>query len=256
MPPERISARGRDVPEPDRRERLRRRLEATRWNAVIESMVLELVTVLTHKLKSPLTGLSLVASRLRRTGGRAGGDETLKGLADQIEAMTLRLSADVDRILEPLIGAGPPVDAVLLAREDAGRDDLEFALTAGKGVPPARGDVDFLLRALHDVLVNAGRIAAPPSRIEVATAVAEPGDVEIGVTVQNFPQGQPVETLLRPPESPPGFPLLVVPHILQRIGGQVRSFSASADVARVCFKLPQGLDGSSSAGRDGAAGPP
>jgi signal transduction histidine kinase len=191
-----------------------------------------------HELRAPLARIRLAVELMKDSVD----GERRKGLEHDI--------AELDRLVDEILLAsrldsvasieGDSLDLLALAAEECARYDetqLEGSVT------PLRGDARLLRRLLRNLLENARRHGAPPTRVRIAADAAT-----ATLTVQDAGPGVPpaefdkvFEPFYRPASSRnaagTGLGLALVRQIARRHGGDARCvlFDASADGVRSGF---------------------
>jgi signal transduction histidine kinase len=125
----------------------------------------ELTSMLTHELKSPLAGMMLAATRLRKALAELPGEKKLEAIAAQLSdsinvlSSTIRLASD--KVKTPALKFSPvdvtePIEnAVLLVARRAEAAGVNIVRDAGHDLPRISADPNFLTRAFLNLLTNA-----------------------------------------------------------------------------------------------------
>ena len=155
----------------------------------------QLIAMLAHELRNPLSTVSIALSVLRLRGGAAGADETWKRALDAAERQVFHQAALVDDLLEAArVTRGEidlhrePLDLGRLVPEvvDTHREELREAgltldLELTRELLPVSGDRLRLWQAVAHLLQNAMKFSPPGGRVKVRVRRAADGRAEISV---------------------------------------------------------------------------
>jgi signal transduction histidine kinase len=155
----------------------------------------QLIAMLAHELRNPLSTVSIALSVLRLRGGAAETDETWKRALDTAERQVHHQAALVDDLLEAArVTRGEidlhrePLDLAWLVPEvvDAHREDFREAglaldLELTREPLPVSGDRLRLWQAVAHLLQNAVKFSPPGSWVKVRLGRAAGGRAEISV---------------------------------------------------------------------------
>jgi len=155
----------------------------------------QLLAMLGHELRNPLSTVSIALSVLRQRGARGEADETWRRALDAAERQVFHQAALVDDLLEASRATRgeidlhlEPLDLARLVPEvvDAYRDEMRdagLALDAEltPNVLPVSGDRLRLWQAVAHLLQNALKFSPPGGRVKVRLRRAGDGRAEISV---------------------------------------------------------------------------
>jgi signal transduction histidine kinase len=260
----RLNADGFDVPDVAFAEELARRAALSIDNALLhESSCLavrardDLLAIVSHDLRSPLSAIKLSAGLLKRAG--AANDEKRTELANRIE----RTSETMKRLIEDLLAASKiesgtfsvetrpePIEPLLietfdLFREAAATQAIAFEMDIDPEVADVTCDRDRVLEVLSNLVSNAlkftpaaGSIIVTARRMgeNVCIRVADSGP---GIAESEWPHlfdryWQARHTR----RGGAGLGLFIVKGIVEAHGGHVWAERAASGGACLCFTLP------------------
>src|SRR3954451_3983947 len=228
----------------------------------VEEIRRDFVANVSHELKTPVGGLSLLAEAVL---GASDDPEAVRRFAGRMQVEASRLTGLVQEIvdlsrLHLADTLHPPrvvdVDAVVHDAVDrcrlvASAKDLEIAV---QGDPEARvyGDDDLLMTAVRNLVDNAVAYSPTGSRIAVIVG-RHHGLVEIAVTDQGvgIPEDEQVRIFERFYRVDParsrttggtGLGLAIVKHVCANHGGEVTVWSAPGEGATFTMRLPDAVD--------------
>jgi len=238
----------------------------------------QLLAMLAHELRNPLSTVSIALSVLRLRGGKAQADETWNRALDTAERQVFHQAALVDDLLEASrVTRGKidlhrePVDLARLVPEvvDAYRDDLREAGLAldtelTREALPVSGDRLRLWQAVAHLLQNALKFSPPGGRVKVGLRHGAGGTAEItvrdsgaGISPELLPHVFEVFTqadhTLDRAKGGLGVGLAVVKGVIELHGGEVEAASEGKAGKGSEFKLVLPLD---PAARPGLGQPP
>jgi PAS domain S-box-containing protein len=220
----------------------------------------EILAVVTHDLRNPLSGLILAAMTAERKASRLSGGEELRAAAATIVDNARSMSALVDDLLA--VATAPsgrsmlqiaPVRATELAARAAraieplfARADIKLEVHAPDDLPAVQVDANRILRVLANLLDNAMKfterggttfLEAHAVSADVRFSVANTGpalsDEELADMFQPFWQAT------RKDRRGAGLGLAISRSIIEAHGGSVWAEPADGMRVRVCFVLPR-----------------
>jgi two-component system sensor histidine kinase SenX3 len=228
----------------------------------VEEIRRDFVANVSHELKTPVGGLSLLAEAVL---GASDDPEAVRRFAGRMQVESSRLSGLVQEIvdlsrLQLADTLHPPrvvdVDAVVREAVDrcrlvASAKDIELSVSSD---PEARvyGDGDLLMTAVRNLVDNAVAYSPGGSRVTIAVA-RHHGLVEISVTDEGvgIPQDEQVRIFERFYRVDParsrstggtGLGLAIVKHVCANHGGEVTVWSAPGEGATFTMRLPDAVD--------------
>jgi two-component system sensor histidine kinase SenX3 len=228
----------------------------------VEETRRDFVANVSHELKTPVGGLSLLAEAVL---GASDDPEAVRRFASRMQVEANRLTGLVQEIvdlsrLQLADTLHPPrvvdVDAVVHDAVDrcrlvASAKDIEIAV---QGDPEARvyGDGDLLMTAVRNLVDNAVAYSPGGSRIAI-TVGRHHGLVEIAVTDQGvgIPDDEQVRIFERFYRVDParsratggtGLGLAIVKHVCANHGGEVTVWSQPGQGATFTMRLPDAVD--------------
>jgi signal transduction histidine kinase len=155
----------------------------------------EVLAIVSHDLRSPLSIVSMAADAIRDTGGDAWGEELgmIKRAVSRMNRLILDL-LDVTRMesgrvtfkmgtVDPAAVAGEAIEAF---RQQAERRSLALELTLAPSLPALRADRDRVLQALSNLLDNAIKFTDSGA---VRVAVDDEDGAAVRFTVADTGQG-------------------------------------------------------------------
>jgi len=238
----------------------------------------QLLAMLGHELRNPLSTVSIALSVLRQRGARGEGDETWKRALDAAERQVFHQAALVDDLLEASRATRgeidlhlEPLDLARLVPEvvDAYRDEMRDAgLVLDSDLTsqalPVSGDRLRLWQAVAHLMQNALKFSPPGGRVRVRLRRSGKGKAEIsvrdrgiGISPQLLPHVFEVFTqadhTLDRAKGGLGIGLAVVKGVIEHHGGEVRASSDGEPGHGAEFKLLLPLDPSLAPGTAAAA---
>jgi signal transduction histidine kinase len=233
----------------------------------------QLLAMLGHELRNPLSTVSIALSVLRQRGALGEGDETWRRALDAAERQVFHQAALVDDLLEASRATRgeidlhlEPLDLARLVPEvvDAYRDemrDADLVLDAEltSQALPVSGDRLRLWQAVAHLLQNALKFSPPGGRVRVRLRRSGEGKAEIsvrdrgvGISPQLLPHVFEVFTqadhTLDRAKGGLGVGLAVVKGVIEHHGGEVRASSDGEPGHGAEFKLLLPLDTAAAAG--------
>jgi signal transduction histidine kinase len=210
----------------------------------------QLLAMLGHELRNPLSTVSIALSVLRQRGARGEGDETWRRALDVAERQVFHQAALVDDLLEASRATRgeidlhlEPLDLARLVPEvvDAYRDEMRDAgLVLDADLTPqalpVSGDRLRLWQAVAHLLQNALKFSPPGGRVRVRLRRAGGGTAEIsvrdrgvGISPELLPHVFEVFTqadhTLDRAKGGLGIGLAVVKGVIEHHGGEVQASS-------------------------------
>lgn len=228
-----------------------RRVEQTRRDFVVN---------VSHELKTPVGGLSLLAEAVE---GAADDPDAVRRFATRMHSETSRLTQLVQEIVElsrlqvsAAFEEPVAIDAALCARQAlehvrllAENKQIDLVCSSGMDAPaPTFGDATLLTTAIRNLLENAIHYSSPHTR--VALAVRQAGNLvqvtvtDQGVGISALDQARIFERFYRvdPARSRQtggtGLGLAIVKHVAQGHGGDVTVWSEEGQGSTFTLHLP------------------
>lgn len=228
-----------------------RRVEQTRRDFVVN---------VSHELKTPVGGLSLLAEAVE---GAADDPDAVRRFAARMHSETSRLTQLVQEIVElsrlqvsAAFEEPVAIDAALCARQAlehvrllAENKQIDLVCSSGMDAPaPTFGDATLLTTAIRNLLENAIHYSSPHTR--VALAVRQAGNLvqvtvtDQGVGISALDQARIFERFYRvdPARSRQtggtGLGLAIVKHVAQGHGGDVTVWSEEGQGSTFTLHLP------------------
>jgi signal transduction histidine kinase len=239
----------------------------------------QLLAMLGHELRNPLSTVSIALSVLRQRGARGEADETWRRALDAAERQVFHQAALVDDLLEASRATRgeidlhlEPLDLARLVPEvvDAYRDEMRDAglVLDAELTPqelPVSGDRLRLWQAVAHLLQNALKFSPPGGRVRVRLRRAGDGRAEIsvrdrgiGISPELLPHVFDVFTqadhTLDRAKGGLGIGLAVVKGVIEHHGGEVQASSDGESGHGAEFKLLLPLDVAPEASAPAAAG--
>ena len=228
----------------------------------VEETRRDFVANVSHELKTPVGGLSLLAEAVL---GASDDPEAVRRFATRMQVEANRLTSLVQEIVDlsrlqladtmhppRVVGVDAVVhDAVDRCRLVASAKDIDIAVQTD---PEARvyGDGDLLMTAVRNLVDNAVAYSPTGSRIAI-TVGRHHGLVEIAVTDQGvgIPEDEQVRIFERFYRVDParsrstggtGLGLAIVKHVCANHGGEVTVWSLPGQGATFTMRLPDAVD--------------
>jgi signal transduction histidine kinase/CheY-like chemotaxis protein len=227
----------------------------------------QLLAMLGHELRNPLSTVSIALSVLRQRGARGEGDETWRRALDTAERQVFHQAALVDDLLEASRATRgeidlhlEPLDLARLVPEvvDAYRDEIRDAglvldADLAPQALPVSGDRLRLWQAVAHLLQNALKFSPPGGRLRVRLRRSGEGQAEIsvrdrgvGISPELLPRVFEVFTqadhTLDRAKGGLGIGLAVVKGVIEHHGGEVQASSDGEPGHGAEFKLLLPLD--------------
>lgn len=224
----------------------------------------DFVANVSHELKTPVGGISLLAEALESS---ADDPEAVRRFAKRMQKESARLAALVQDIIElsRLQGAnvaqqGRPVDINTVVSEAVDRSQLPAEtkniqlVVGGRAHATVYGDQDLLVTALRNLIDNAIRYSPENTRVGIGVR-AKDGLVAVSVTDQGeglspedqervFERFYRVDSARSRHTGGTGLGLSIVKHVISNHGGEVTLWSQPGQGSTFTIRLPEmeGLD--------------
>jgi signal transduction histidine kinase len=182
-----------------------------RWRGTETIFALgELSATLAHELKTPLSGMMLSATRLKKALKATAGNEKLVAITEQLESSISTLSETVSHasnmIQEPKlelveVDVNEVVEeAVTLLEQRAAAQNVSIIREYDDHLPKIKVDSNVLMRALLNLLVNALDVMPSSGTLRLLTKEAEKTDFVDIIIADTGPGINPeeVEFLFKP----------------------------------------------------------
>jgi two-component system sensor histidine kinase SenX3 len=219
----------------------------------------DFVANVSHELKTPVGGISLLAEALESS---ADDPEAVRRFAKRMHKESARLAALVQDIIElsRLQGAnvalqGRPVDINTVVSEAVDRSQLpaetkNIQLVVGSRVHAmVHGDQDLLVTALRNLIDNAIRYSPENTRVGIGVRAKE-GLVAVSVTDQGeglspedqervFERFYRVDAARSRHTGGTGLGLSIVKHVISNHGGEVTLWSQPGQGSTFTIRLPE-----------------
>jgi two-component system, OmpR family, sensor histidine kinase SenX3 len=219
----------------------------------------DFVANVSHELKTPVGGISLLAEALESS---ADDPEAVRRFAKRMQKESARLAALVQDIIElsRLQGAnvaqqGRPVDINTVVSEAVDRSQLPAEtkniqlVVGGRTNAMVYGDQDLLVTALRNLIDNAIRYSPENTRVGVGVRVKD-GLVAVSVTDQGeglspedqervFERFYRVDSARSRHTGGTGLGLSIVKHVISNHGGEVTLWSQPGQGSTFTIRLPE-----------------
>jgi two-component system sensor histidine kinase SenX3 len=219
----------------------------------------DFVANVSHELKTPVGGISLLAEALESS---ADDPEAVRRFAKRMQKESARLAALVQDIIElsRLQGAnvaqqGRPVDINTVVSEAVDRSQLPAEtkniqlVVGGRAKAMVYGDQDLLVTALRNLIDNAIRYSPENTRVGVGVR-AKDGLVAVSVTDQGeglspddqervFERFYRVDSARSRHTGGTGLGLSIVKHVISNHGGEVTVWSQPGQGSTFTIRLPE-----------------
>ena len=140
----------------------------------------ELAAGIAHEIKNPLSILLLHLDLAQAGKPLPNWMEMFSAQVKRLSDITLRLmnfarSASEDVTLDPLSVTRVIEDAVAIVRHEFRGGQIEIELEFAEGLPPVRGNANYLQQVFLNLLINARDAMTDGGRITIAVSAAAPG---------------------------------------------------------------------------------
>ena len=220
----------------------------------------EILAIVAHDLRNPLTGLMIGASAVEQSARKLPGGESIRELAATLVDISRRMSGLVEDLLAVAVattGGGsmlklaPVAAAQLIGRATEAaqpllaRDGLELKLNVEGELPKVNIDADRILRVFANLLDNALKFTPPSGRVTLAAERTADG---VRFSVANSGPALPSERRRAMFRSfwqaghdryGAGIGLSICRSIVEAHGGSIWAEPAKGQRVRVCFVLPR-----------------
>jgi signal transduction histidine kinase len=218
------------------------------------------LAIVSHDLRSPLSGMMMGAATIERLAGRLPGGERIGALAASHADMTRRMSGMVDDLLAIAVATSggrsllkiAPVSAASLLKRAADtarplfeRADIELQIEAVDSLPDIRVDSDRMLRVFANLLDNALKftdrsgcvvLRAKAESARVRFCVANSGAALSAAELERM--FQPFWQAGQEDRRGTGLGLSICRSIIEAHGGTIWAESEPGKRVRICFALP------------------
>ncbi|HWP12123.1 MAG TPA: PAS domain S-box protein [Ramlibacter sp.] len=219
----------------------------------------DILAVVTHDLRNPLSALRLVASTVERKSRALPGGEPVRAMAASIIDITRGMSALVGDLLaiavarpgRSMLKIAPVDSGALLAKalESAqpmfAREGVEFEIMQAGELPVIQADADRILRVFSNLLDNALKFTQAPGKVVlraealsagVRFCVANSGPALSAKELESM--FQPFWQAGREDRRGAGLGLSICRSIVDAHGGSIWAEAATGKRVRICFLLP------------------
>ena len=232
----------------------------------------EILAIVTHDLRNPLSGLLMAASAAERTARELPGGEAVRELAASLIDMSRRMSGMVDDLLAVAVAStgGPSMlrmsrveasslleRAAKAARPLLAREGLELHVKVQEVLPRIHADADRILRVFGNLLDNALKYTRAPGRITLSGERMN-GNVQFCVANSGPAlERDELRAMFRPfwqagrDRRGAGLGLSICRSIVEAHGGTIWAEPAEGQRVRICFVLPRQPAADAQAHEDG-----
>jgi PAS domain S-box-containing protein len=220
----------------------------------------ELLAMVAHDLRNPLSGIIMSAATAERAAGRLPGGEQLRSLAASLAGIARGMSGMVDDLLAvavaslggasmlklaPSLASGLVKRAADAARALLAKQGLALEARVAGGLPSVNVDAERILRVFANLLDNALKFTSAPGTVTIS-AEATAGGVRFSVANSGealLPAER--EAMFQPfwqagrDRRGAGLGLSICRSIVEAHGGTIWAEPAAGQRVRVCFVLPQ-----------------
>jgi signal transduction histidine kinase len=230
-----------------------------RWRGTETILAIgEMAATLAHELKTPLSGMMLSATRLKKALADLPGQEKLVAITDQLESSISTLSETVTHtsglIREPKLELMETdvnealEEAVSLMETRAATQGVSIVREFEDQLPKVKADSNCLMRAFLNLIVNALDVMPASGFLRLKTRNVDRDDEDkesIEIVVRDTGSGidpEEVDSLFKPMSSKKskgtGLGLAVVRKIVELHSGTVTLRPASGDGTEAVVRLP------------------
>jgi PAS domain S-box-containing protein len=219
----------------------------------------EILAVVTHDLRNPLSALRLVAATAERKARGLAGGEPIRSLAASITDIARSMSNLVDDLLAVAV-SGPDRSMLKIAPIEAGallakaaeaarplfvRQGIELEVQAAGDLPVIQADAHRVLRVFANLLDNAIKFTETPGKA-LLRAEALSGGVRFCVSntgpalsaQEMTSMFQPFWQSGREDRRGAGLGLAICRSMVEAHGGSIWAEAATGQRVRICFLLP------------------
>lgn len=221
----------------------------------------EILAIVSHDLRNPLSAMLLAAKTAERIAARLEGGEPVRKLLASVGDTGRRMAGLVDDLLAVAVskrGEGSMLQvtsvhaAALLERAAATvrpmfeRAGIELVVDSAPTLPEVQADEDRVLRVFINLLDNALKFTQPAGRV-VLSAREQPGAVQF--CVSNSGPALSAEALVHMFEPfwqagedrrGAGLGLSICRSIVETHGGRIWAEAEPGMCVRMCFEIPRG----------------
>jgi len=218
----------------------------------------EILAIVAHDLRNPLTGLMLGASAVEQSARKLPGGEPVRELAATLMDISRRMSGLVEDLLAVAVVTTGGGSMLKLERVSAAnfvsraaeaaqplftRKGLELELNVASKLPQVNADADRIHRVFANLLDNALKFTSPPGRVTLAAERIAGG---VRFSVANSGPALPSKqrrAMFRPfwqarrDRRGAGMGLSICRSIIEAHGGSIWAEPAKGQRVRVCFVL-------------------
>jgi signal transduction histidine kinase len=230
-----------------------------RWRGTETIFALgEMSATLAHELKTPLSGMMLSATRLKKALKASSGNEKLVAITEQLESSISTLSETVlhasNMIQEPKlelveVDVNEVIEeAVSLMEQRAAAQNVSIIREYDNHLPKIKVDSSVMMRALLNLIVNALDVMPSSGTLRLLTKEAEKKDFVDIIIADTGPGIDPkeVESLFKPFSSKKsggsGLGLAVVRKIVELHSGTTTLRRAAVRGTEAIVTLPVGME--------------
>ncbi len=220
----------------------------------------EILAVVTHDLRSPLSAIMLGVSEAEHLAAGIPGTEAVRSLLSSLLSAGRRMSGMIEDLLALAVPgarersmlsiAGAHASSLVSRAAEAVQPlftqrGIELKVEVQDGLPDVAVDEDRVLRVFVNLLDNALKFTEPPGRV-VLRAQAQPKAVRFSVS-NSGPALSPAEreAMFRPfwqakprDRRGAGLGLSICHSVIETHGGRIWAEPEQGERVRVCFELP------------------
>lgn len=219
----------------------------------------QILAVVTHDLRNPLSALRLVATAAERKARTLADGEPVRAMAASIIEITRSMSALVDELLSiaaeqpgrPTLKASPMAgDALVIKAAEAARPlfaraGIELEVQVIGELPQIEVDAHRILRVFANLLDNALKFTEPPGKAILRAESLSSGARYCVSNSGAALSGEGLEAMFQPfwqaaddDRRGAGLGLAICRSIVQAHGGSIWAEPAEGQRVRICFVLP------------------